>query len=50
MYVTRGLGTAWTPIRLIASPEVVLLTLTEVRSAPVRVLPLPRSSLLHVSA
>ena len=27
LYVTRGIGTAWTPIRLNASPEVVLLTL-----------------------
>jgi hypothetical protein len=28
LYVTRGVGTAWTPIRLNAPPEVVLLTLT----------------------
>jgi len=27
LYVTRGIGTAWTPIRLNASPDVVLLTL-----------------------
>jgi hypothetical protein len=26
LYVTRGIGTAWAPIRLNASPEVVLLT------------------------
>jgi len=28
LYVTRGIGTAWTPIRLNAPPEVVVLTLT----------------------
>jgi len=27
LYVTRGIGTAWTPIRLNASPEVVVLAL-----------------------
>jgi uncharacterized protein len=27
LYVTRGIGTAWAPIRPNASPEVVLLTL-----------------------
>ena len=28
LYVTRGIGTAWTPIRLGAPPEVVVLTLS----------------------
>jgi len=27
LYATRGIGAAWTPIRLNAPPEVVLLTL-----------------------